>query len=61
MVTKDRGCVWNRAWWECRAAWWYGEVGDSKEWCREEKGIGRERMGGVEWLLEVPIAGERPE
>lgn len=58
LVTRERGCDWNRAWWECRAAWWNGEGGDRREWCREVKGIGRERRGAVEWLPEEPIGRE---
>lgn len=44
LVTRESGCVCSKAWWECRAAWWNGEFGPSRDGGRLVKGMGRERL-----------------
>lgn len=61
LVTKESGWDWNKAWWEWRAAWWNGEGGDKREACREAKGSGRDRRGGVDCLPEELVGWEEEE
>ncbi len=60
LVTRERGCVCIKAWWECRAAWWKGEDGESREGGRVEKGMGRVRRA-ADWLWREMFGWEAVE